>query len=93
MAEERRPPSRFRNLSYAAVAGLAGWGTVVLTVVALLIGLMLDSNMGIRGPFTIILLLASVPISLLVMARVAVEMTKRITPPKLRRRTTDLEEG
>lgn len=85
--------SRARNLSLAAIAGLAGCGTVVLTVLALLVGLSLDSMTGTRGPFTIILLLASVPISLLVMVWVAVTMTRRIAPPAPRRKPIDTEEG
>lgn len=78
MAE--RVPPRARNLSYAAAAGLTGCATLLLVAVALMIGLWLDTRFGVRGPFTIILLLASVPVSLLVMVRVAVRLVSRIVP-------------
>jgi MFS family permease len=73
---------RARNLGYAGIAGLAGCSTVGFVVFALLVGLWLDAQTGVRGLFTIGLLIISVPVSLLVMVWMALAMVKRIqTPP------------
>jgi hypothetical protein len=73
-----RKPSRVKNLSYAAVAGQAGCTTLIIIFIALFIGLWLDSQFGLRGPFTIGLLVLSVPISLFLMLRIALAMISRI---------------
>jgi hypothetical protein len=84
---------RTRNLAYAAVAGLTGCATVSFVIAALLLGVWLDARLGARGPFTIILLAASVPISLLVMVRVAIILVGRIQPSARPRGMTDQKEG
>lgn len=84
-------PSRIRNLSCAAAAGLAGFATVAFTGLCLLAGLWLDAQVGTRGPFTIILLLSSIPVSLLVMTRAVVAVVRHLQPPL--RETSGTEEG
>jgi hypothetical protein len=93
MADQR--PSRIKNLSYAALAGQAGCASIVLIFIALFAGLWLDHQFGLRGPFTIGLLLLSIPISLFAMVRLALGMVKQIQPPppKRTRKDTTAEEG
>jgi hypothetical protein len=82
-----RKSQRTQNLTYAGIAGLAGCATIAFVMVALMVGLWLDSQFGRRGPFTIGLLCLSVPISLGAMVWIALSMTKRIVPPAAPPRT------
>ena len=80
MADER--PSRARNLSYTVMAGQSGCASVVIIFVALFIGLWLDNQFGQRGPFTICLLILSIPLSLFIMLRIALQTISMIRPPE-----------
>jgi F0F1-type ATP synthase assembly protein I len=89
-------PSRTQNLAYAALAGQAGCATVGFVFVALFVGLWLDAQFGVRGWFTIGLLLLSIPISLFAMVRIALGMINEIKPQpkdKPRSDTSRTEEG
>ncbi|MCK6580209.1 MAG: hypothetical protein L6Q98_19120 [Anaerolineae bacterium] len=81
-----RPPdepiTRAANLGYAAIAGQAGCFTIAIIIIALLVGIWLDARAGTRGPFTIGLLLFSIPFSLFVMVRIALGAVGNIRPPK-----------
>lgn len=80
---KRRPPgSRPRNLAYAAIAGQAGLVTILVVFIALFAGLWLDAQFGLRGPFTIGLLVLSVPFSLFLMVRLALSATGAIRPAR-----------
>ncbi len=81
MSNDPHKASRARNLAYAAVAGQAGFSTVVLVIAALLLGLWVDSLFGLRGPFTIVFVVLSVPVSLLVMLRIVLAATRAIQAP------------
>jgi uncharacterized membrane protein len=72
---------RLANLGLAALAAQSGCMTLFLVVGALLVGLWLDAQFGQRGPFTIGLLLLSIPVSLFFMVRIALGAIKRIEPP------------
>jgi predicted MFS family arabinose efflux permease len=76
-----RPPSRAKNVTYAVVAGQSGCLSVGIIIGALLLGLALDAAAGTRGPFTMLLLLASIPVSLFLMVRIALGAVKSIQPP------------
>ena len=78
MADKK--PSRVRNLGLAALAAQAGCAALLSVFAALLIGLWLDAQAGQRGPFTIGLLVLSVPLSLYVMLRIAMGAIRRIVP-------------
>jgi hypothetical protein len=93
MADQR--PSRIKNLTYAVLAGQAGCASVVLILIALFAGMWLDHQFGLRGPFTIGLLLLSIPISLFALVQIAVGMVKQIPPPppSRARKDTTAEEG
>jgi hypothetical protein len=69
-----------KNLALAGFAGQVGFLTLAIIIVALLAGLWLDSQFGTRPLFTIGALLASVPITLFIMFRVAMSFVTRIKP-------------
>jgi F0F1-type ATP synthase assembly protein I len=55
------------NLTLASVVGLSGCLTTLIILVALLLGLWLDNMMGSRPVFTIGIVVASMPVSLIAM--------------------------
>ena len=71
---------RAYNLTLAGIAGQVGFLTLGIIFVALFGGLWLDKYMDSKPMFTIILLLASVPVTLFLMFRVVKSATKRIQP-------------
>jgi hypothetical protein len=82
---EKRAPERgqyVKNLALAGFAGQVGFLTLVIIIVALLAGLWLDSQLQTRPLFTIVALLASVPVTLFIMYRVAMSFVTRIKPPE-----------
>ncbi len=81
MFEEPQPPSRVKNLSYTAVAGLAGCVIITVVLVALFTGLWLDAQFQVRGPFTVGLVVLSVPVTLWVVVRVVLALVRAIQPP------------
>lgn len=79
MDQKKTDPARYTlNMALAAVAGQVGCITVVLVVAAALAGLWLDSQFGTRPLFTIGLLLAAVPVTLVAMFWVVRQTTSRI---------------
>lgn len=80
-----------RNMALAVVAGQAGCSTIVIVVGALLLGLWLDAQAGQRGPFTILLIILSVPLSLGVMFTVAMSAIRSIRPPVIEKRDDSVE--
>jgi hypothetical protein len=95
--DQLRPETRtrLRNLSLVAIAGMAGCVTLIVVIAALLIGLWIDSRLGQRGPFTLIFLVLSVPVSLFAMVRFTVSALNRIQLPSRLRATASRhrEEG
>ncbi|MFQ3645538.1 MAG: hypothetical protein SNJ54_04295 [Anaerolineae bacterium] len=81
MAERRR--GRLQNLGIVGITALAGFITVALVVGALIVGLWIDAQLGVRGPATICLLVASVPLSLTLMIWLTLTLVKRLPPPQL----------
>lgn len=70
-----------KNLSLAAVAGLAGFASIVIAFTALLLGIWLDSLFfDERGVFTVSLLILSIPVSLYTMLKLVMGAVKRIVP-------------
>lgn len=70
------------NLTLAAVAGQVGFITLFVIVVALFGGLALDKFLGTRPMFTIIFMIASVPVTVALMFRIVRAATSRIKPAK-----------
>ena len=88
-------PSRVKNLTLAAMAGQAGCASLVFIIIALLVGIWLDARFGVRGPFTVGLLLLSIPLSLFVMVRIALGTIREIQPGSnagVRKHSPDTEE-
>lgn len=72
---------RLKNLGIAGISALTGFVSLGITLLALFLGLWLDSLLGTRGPATICVLSLSVPLSLLVMIRMALGLVKQLPPP------------
>ena len=75
------------NLAFAGFAGQVGFLTLAIVVVALVAGLWLDATFGTRPLFTILVLLASVPLTIFVMFRVVLKFAaqiKSVAPTKSR---------
>ena len=72
------------NMMIAALAGQVGCLTLVIVLAAVLGGLALDARLGTRPWFTIGLVVASVPVSLILMFFIA-----RKTVAKIRERNAD----
>lgn len=68
------------NLTLASIAGQVGLLTLVIIFLALFAGLWLDGMMDSKPMFTILLLIASVPLTVFLMFRVVRSATNRINP-------------
>jgi F0F1-type ATP synthase assembly protein I len=68
------------NLTLAAVAGQVGCLTLVIIFGALIAGLWLDRSFATKPLFTILFMLASMPVTLYLMFRVVQGATSRIKP-------------
>ncbi len=66
------------NLTLAAVTSLVGCVTVVITIGALLLGLWLDAQFGTRPRYTVVITIASLPVTLIVMFVVTRWTTSRM---------------
>jgi len=66
------------NLTLASVTGLVGCLTMVIVIAALVLGLWLDKSFNTKPLFTLILIIGSVPVTLVVMFMVVNSATKRI---------------
>jgi hypothetical protein len=78
--QPKRSP-RLKNLTLAGIAGLAGCWIVVLVFGAMFLGLWLDAQLGMRGPFTIGLVVLSIPVTLTVAFRIVLRLLASIQPP------------
>jgi len=69
-----------KNLALAAVAGQVGCVTLIIVIVALLAGLWLDNRFDTSPIFLAILLIASVPVTIVIMLWIVRFVTARIKP-------------
>ncbi len=81
MADPKQP-ARMKNLSLAGIAGFAGCWIIIVVFVALIVGLWLDAQFGLRGPFTIGLIVLSIPVTLFVVLRIVLKLISLIQPPQ-----------
>jgi hypothetical protein len=84
MSQTGEKPDRDRslrvfNLTLAAVAGQAGCLTLVVIFAALFLGLWLDNLFDTRPLLTVVLMVASVPITLVLMFWMVRKTTARLT--------------
>ena len=68
------------NMALAAVAGQVGCLTLVIIIVSLFGGLWLDTQFGTRPLFTVLLMVASVPVTIVLMFWVVRKATSKIRP-------------
>jgi formate hydrogenlyase subunit 4 len=76
--EEKDRAQRTLNLTLAAVAGQVGCLTLGIIFVALFVGLWLDNQFDSRPLVTIILMIGSVPVTLILMFWVVRKTTARL---------------
>ena len=81
------------NLTMAAVAGQVGCLTLVIIFGALIGGLWLDRSFATKPLFTILFMVASMPVTLYVMFRVVQGATGRIRPVIKKKNHENLEGG
>jgi magnesium-transporting ATPase (P-type) len=74
---EKKSALRSFNIALAAVTGQVGCLTIVIILVAFLAGRWLDNQFGSDALFTVILMVASVPVTLVVMFWVVRSVTSR----------------
>jgi uncharacterized membrane protein (DUF485 family) len=89
---DKKSALRSLNLTLAVVAGQVGCLTVVIILVAFLAGRWLDSQFGSDTIFTIVLMVASVPVTLIVMFWVVKSITSRFAKPPVQNSKQE-EEG
>ena len=77
-------PQQSYMLTLASIAGQVGLLTLGIIFVALFAGLWLDGEVGTKPLFTIILLVASVPVTVYIMFRVVRSATNRINPVEIK---------
>lgn len=80
------------NLTLASVTGLVGCLTMVIIVAALILGLWLDKNFDTKPLFTLILIIGSVPVTLVVMFMVVNSATKRMKVDRPKKKVETSEE-
>jgi magnesium-transporting ATPase (P-type) len=74
---EKKSALRSFNIALAAVTGQVGCLTIVIILAAFLAGRWLDNQFGSDALFTVILMVASVPVTLVVMFWVVRSVTSR----------------
>ena len=75
-----KQPARIKNLSVVGIAGFAGCWIIIVVFVALIAGLWLDARFNVRGPFTIGLIVLSIPVTLFVVLRIVLKLISMIQP-------------
>jgi len=81
------------NLTLAAVAGQVGCLTLVIIFGALIAGLWLDRMFETKPLFTILLMVASMPMTIYLMFRVVQGATNRIKPVLKTKKDENLKGG
>lgn len=71
-----------QNLALASTVSQVGCVTVVIVVGSLLLGLWLDSLFDTKPILTIVCILASIPVSLFSLVRIALSAAARIQSPE-----------
>jgi len=75
-----KEPKRVNNLKWVGVVGISGCLGLIIALLALVMGLWLDSFIGRRGPATICLLVLSVPFNLYLMVRLSHLLMRQLRP-------------
>jgi F0F1-type ATP synthase assembly protein I len=80
------------NLTLASVAGQVGCLTLLIIIAALFAGLWLDKTFNSKPIFTLVLMLASVPLTLVLMVKIVTSATKRMKPDQPKKMVDQSEE-
>ncbi len=89
---DKKTALRSLNLTLAAVTGQVGCLTVLIILAAFFAGRWLDGRFGSDALFTVILMVASVPVTLVVMFWVVRSVTSRFAQPS-EQNSKEVEEG
>ena len=79
------------NLTLAGIAGQVGCVTLIIVLGAALGGLWLDSHFHTRPTFTLILLLVSVPVSVVVMLYIVRKVSAKIKAGPIKKELPEKE--
>ena len=90
---DKKTALRSLNLTLAAVTGQVGCLTVIIILVAFFAGRWLDNQFNSDALFTVILMVASVPVTLFVMFWVVRSITSRFAKPSEVKNSKEDEEG
>jgi O-antigen/teichoic acid export membrane protein len=90
---EKKTALRSFNLALAAVTGQVGCLTVIIILAAFFVGRWLDNQFDSDAIFTVILMVASVPVTLVVMFWVVRSVTSRFAKPPVINKSKEVEEG
>lgn len=80
------------NLTLTAVAGLVGLITLVIVLAAVLGGLWLDNHFGTKPLYTLILVVGSMPVTLILMFVIVRKITKKIEQNTANRNLTETQQ-
>ncbi len=80
------------NLTLTAVAGLVGLITLVIVLAAVLGGLWLDNHFGTKPLYTLILVVGSMPVTLILMFVIVLKITKKIEQNTANRNLTETQQ-
>ena len=75
-----KKPKQSYYAKWVGIVTLSGCLGFIIALTALVLGLWFDSLIGRRGPFTICLLVLSVPLNLYIMVKVAFALTRFLQP-------------
>jgi F0F1-type ATP synthase assembly protein I len=92
-SQDKSRQQKTYNLALAAVASQVGCLTLVIIFVALIAGLWLDRTFATKPLFTIFFMIASMPVTLYVMFKVAQSAISRIKPVVEKKKQANLEGG
>ena len=85
-------PQRLNYIGWFGVVTLTGCLGFIIALIALIVGLWIDSLIGRRGPVTICLLVLSVPLNLYIMVKIAYLLTRYLRPLNPKMNSKDDEE-
>jgi uncharacterized membrane protein (DUF485 family) len=89
---EKKTALRSFNLMLAAVTGQVGCLTVLIILAAFFAGRWLDNRFDSDALFTVVLMVGSVPVTLIVMFWVVRSVTSRFAKPSVNKSKEDLED-
>lgn len=93
MSETKKDKQFYKNFGLALVLGQVGLVTIGIIIAALFGGLFLDKYFDTRPFFTLILMIASMPVTLYVMFRVVQGASKKINNVVETKQHENLEGG